>query len=175
MRQGFSLLIAISVIVIVSILSMLVLNLGGKVVKATTLQYRQEQAVLLAKSYTELAIMSVLNYDRNATNECVETVQGVVNNLVPGSTVTGGVSSTNGGGYRVSAQIYYLGNNLPCSATRILNTTPIVTDYADGNNSRNGDVAAIIVDVKVQYKDPDADDPANSPWITYRHRTLQKI
>jgi len=167
--------VAIAVLVIVSLISMMVLNLSGKTVKATTIQYRQEQAILLAKSYTELAIMTVLNYDRNASNDCVETVQGVVNNLIPGGTVPSGVSSTNGGGYQVTAQIYYLGNNLPCSSTRILNTTPIVTDYADGNGTRNGDVAAVLIDVKVQYKDPDAADPANSPWITYRHQTLQKI
>jgi len=168
-------LMAIAVLVIVSLISMLVLNLSGKVTKATTLQYRQEQAILLAKSYTELAMMTVLNYDRNLSNNCVETVSGVVNNLIPGGSVANGVSSTNGGGYQVTAKIYYLGNNLPCSSSRILNQNPIVTDYADGNNTRNGDVAAILIDVKVQYKDPDAADPSASPWITYRHQTLQKI
>lgn len=169
-------LVAIVVIVLVASISALVLSLGGKVVKTTTFQYRQEQAALLAKSYTELAIMAVINYDRNSSGNCIENVNGVVNNLVPGGSVPSGVSSTNGGGYDVQTRIYYLGNGLPCSSTRILNgSNTIATDYADGNASVGGAVAAILVDVFVRYKDPDAANPATAPWITYHHRTIQKI
>ena len=176
MRKAFSMLLAIGVIVVVATVSMLVLNLSGKIVKNTTVQYRQEQAILLAKSYTELAVMTVLNYDRNASDDCVENVNGVINNLIPGHSAPSGVSSTNGGGYDVQTRIYYIGNDLPCSSSRILNSGYIITtDYADGNASANGAVAAVIVDVFVRYKDPDVADPVHSPWITYHHRTIQKI
>jgi type II secretory pathway pseudopilin PulG len=175
MRKAFSMLMAIVVIVIVATLSALVLSLGGRVVKSTTIQYRQEQAALLAKSYTELAVMAILNYDRNASNDCVENVNGVVNNLVPGGSAASGVSSTNGGGYDVQTRIYYIGENLPCSTSRVLNTASLVTNYADGNASAGGSVAAVLIDVFVRYKDPDAPNPATAPWITYHHRTIQKI
>jgi hypothetical protein len=168
-------LVAIVVIVLVATISALVLSLGGKVVKTTTFQYRQEQAALLAKSYTELAIMAVINYNRNSSGNCIENVNGVINNLLPGGSVPSGVSSTNGGGYDVQTRIYYLGNGLPCSSSRILNSSAIATNYADGNASVGGAVAAILVDVFVRYKDPDAANPTIAPWITYHHRTIQKI
>ncbi len=168
---------AIFVIVIMATVAMLVFSLSGKMVKNTTIQYRHEQAILLARSYTELAIMAVMDYNRST--DCIEDINGVVNGIVPdGPTNSGG--STNGKGYRVQTRIYYLGNSLPCSSTRRLTgnssygTSSIVTDYND--TSQTGDsVAGIVVDVYVSYKDPDAPDVTNAPWITYFRRTLQKI
>ncbi len=169
MRKAFSMLMAIATIVVVSIISALVLNLSGKMVKSTVINYRKQQAIFLARSYTELAIMSIINYDRNVNNDCIEDIDGVVNNIDPDkSASTSGANIVNGGGYRVNTRIYYLGNSLPCSSSRILNDSNITTDYADGNSTTNGAVAAVIIDVYVRY-------PDGNSIITYHNRTLQKI
>lgn len=172
MRRAFSMITAIFVIVIMAVLSMLVLRMSSKITKETSIQYRHEQAILLARSYTELAVMAVTDYDRDTSGKCIENIDGVVNGILPGQPPAW--SSTAGSGYKVETRIYYLGNNLPCTAGRILNSaTPIQTDYnATGANDA---LAAIIVDVYVRYHDPDAPNPASSPWITYHRRTLQKI
>lgn len=170
MRKAFSLITAIFVIVIMASIAAFILNLSGKVTQESTAQYRQEQAALLARSYTELAVMAVINHDRNATGTCVQDIDGVVKGLVPGTTPTSVAS-----GYNVMTRIYYLGNGLPCSESRKLNdstthsNTLIVTNY--NNTSASDAMAGIIVDVYVQYKDPDS--PTH--WITYRRRSLQKI
>jgi hypothetical protein len=169
-------LMAIATIVVVATLSVLVLNLTGKMQKSGVVNYREEQAALLAHSYTELAIMSIINYDRNSSLNCIENVDGVVNNINPQNCATvSGATTANGGGYQVQTRIYYLGNGLPCTSTRIVNTNNIVTNYADGNSTANGAVAGVIIDVFVRYKDPDATNPASAPWITYHRRALQKI
>ena len=176
MRPAFSMIMAIATIVVVAILSILVLNLSGKMLKSSVVNYREEQAALLAHSYTELAVMSIINHDRNSSGNCIENINGVVNNIDPDSSAAAsGATTANGGGYDVQTRIYYLGNNLPCSSTRRVNTTTITTDYADGNATTNGSVAAVIIDVFVRYRDPDATNPATAPWITYHRRTLQKI
>jgi len=171
MRKAFSMITAIFIIILMSTVAILVFNLSGKIVKNTTMQFRKEQAMLLARSYTELAVLSVMDYNRSTSTDCVENVNGAVNSLVPGEIPTG--VSTDGSGYDVETRIYYIGNALPCSASRILNATTLATDY----NSTGGSdtLAAIIVDVYVRYKDPEAPNPSASPWITYHRRTLQKI
>ena len=188
MRKAFSMVTAIFLIVIMSTVSILVFNLSGKMVKSTTLQYRHEQAGFLARSYTELAVLAVINHERNATTRCVQTISDAVNGLVPDGSVGG---TTKGGeGYDVRTYIYYLGNNLNqahISNNNWLNRTmPIVTDYNTTTPKLADSVAAIIVDVYVQYKDPAVVDAYTSahgtaptvtqiPWITYHRRSLQKI
>lgn len=179
MRKAFSLITAIFVMLIMATVAAFILNLSGKITQESTAQYRKEQAALLARSYTELAVMAVINHERNATTPgtCIEDINGAINGLIPGGPVTG--SSTGGSGYNVMTRIYYLGNNLPCSQSRRLNdstthsATVITSNY--NNTGASDALAGIIVDVYVQYKDPDAQDPNNSSWITYRRRTLQKI
>jgi len=181
MRNAFSMITAIFVILIMATVAILVMSTSGKIIKETSIQFRKEQAMLLARSYTELAVLAVTNYNRNTSSDCIEDIDGVVNALIPGDSPATGVSSTNGGGYDVQTRIYYLGNNLPCSNSRKLNdstdtsrsNTVISTDYNDTSSSDA--IAGIIVDVYVRYKDPDVSTPSGSPWITYHRRTLQKI
>ena len=177
MRKAFSMITAIFVMIIMATVAMLVFNMSGKMIKGTTIQFRTEQAALLARSYTELAVMSVINHDRHpasGTPSCVEHINGVVNSIVPGQAPAAGTSSTNGGGYDVNTTIYYLGNNLPCTPKMELNDT-ITSNPYHSTASPTDDIAAILVDVQVRYKDPNADDPSKTPWITYHRRTLQKI
>jgi type II secretory pathway pseudopilin PulG len=175
MKKAFSMITAIFVIIIMATVAVLVFNLSEKTIKGTSIQFRTEQAAILARSYTELAVLAVMNYNRQTATppDCVETIDGVVNSIIPGAAPAATTSSTNGGGYDIQTHIYYLGDNLPCTTSRILDSNPIDTPY--GPTGSPDELAAIIVDVYVRYKDPGSDDPSTAPWITYHRRTLQKI
>ncbi len=153
MRKAFSMVTAIFVILILATISVLVLNTAGQITQNTTLQYRQEQAALLAKSYTEFAIMSLLNHDKVATGSCVENINS--GNLLGGAS------------YSARVRIYYIGNNLPCTAGNILNANSIAQNLAVGVPYSPD----VIIDVFVSYTDPL--NPAEN--ITYYRRSLQKI
>ena len=184
MRSAFSIITAVFTIVLMATVAMLVFSLSGKMVQTTTIQYRTEQAALLARSYTELAVLKVLQHNRSTAGNCVQDIDGAVNNIVPGGSASG-ASSLNGGGYQIQTRISYLGNGLPCASTRILNGSPIQTDY--NTTSASDALAAIIVDVYVRYKDPamvaaykdnhsgTAPSGNQIPWITYHSRRLLKI
>ena len=167
-RKAFSMLTAIFVIVLMATVAMLVMNLSGKIIKETTAQYQKEQAAILAKSYTEYAIMAVMSNDRNATgNDCIENIDGRI-----------GADVNNGQGYLINTRIAYISDNdatngssvSTCAATRILDSSGISTPESALN---------IIVDVYVRYRDPDHPNittaPNTVPWVTYHRRTLQKI
>jgi hypothetical protein len=183
MRKAFSMITAIFVIIIMATVAILVFNLSGRATKQTLVQYRTEQAALLARSYTELAVMAVMNHDRTTVPDCVEDIDGEVNALEPGKAPVAGSGYNTGDGYKVETRIYYIGNNLPCSQSRKLidSTDPArsATKIAHDNNYRipgSADaLAAVIIDVYVSYKDPFADDPNLATKITYHRRTLQKI
>jgi hypothetical protein len=76
-----------------SAVASLILSMTGKVVKETTTQYRDEQSRLLAKSYTEYAIMAVINYDRDAPSDCIETIDAEINSLNAGETPSASVTT----------------------------------------------------------------------------------
>lgn len=172
MRKAFSMITAIFVMITMATIAAFILNLSGKIVQESSAQYRQEQAALLARSYTELAVMAVINHDRNATNTCIEDIDGDIRGLIPGDAPTSTAS-----GYSVMTRLYYLGNGLPCSQSRRLNdstthsATTITSNYNNITPAAADALAAIIVDVYVQYSDPDAPDHL----ITFHRRTLQKI
>lgn len=157
-RRGFSMITAIFMIVLMSTVAIFIFNISAKIVKETTNVYQKEQAVLIAKSYTELAIMSVMANDRNGTATCVNSVDGIVGPVG---------SSINGQGYNVRTRIGYIGN-----ATDIGSCFGV---RQFGNPAANGNELNIIVDVYVEYKDISQKTPSTSPWITYHRRTLQKI
>ncbi|HID35851.1 MAG TPA: type II secretion system protein [Ghiorsea sp.] len=154
-RKAFSLLTALVVIVLMATVAILTMSMTGKIVKGTTTQFRKEQAVLIAKSYTELAIMAVTANDRSI--DCMEDIDAT--NVL-------GTNSANGEGYRVRTRISYIGGASEdfskCSGLRVLNNT-VVTPASSLN---------IIVDTYVEYREL---DNTTSPYITYHRRTLQKI
>ena len=155
MRKAFSMLTAIFVIVIMATLAAFILNISQKAISTTVFQYKKEQAVLWAKSYTELAIMAATANDSNVSN-CAESIDGNVSG-------SGTADVDKGIGYAVHTDIAYIGNGLACPR---LNTVDINT-----TNSLH-----IIVDVFVRYKNPTIVDLAGSaPWVTYHRRTLQKL
>ena len=161
MRKAFSMITAIFVILLMALLAAFILNISGKALKTTVFQYKKEQAVLYAKSYTELAILAATANDSNTT-PCIENIDGYIDGTQ--------TEVRSGKGYEVQTRISYIGNGLACSGTRIL--TP-------GNTIITPDETQIIVDVYVRYRDPSAVAAAGTatgaPWITYHRRTLQKL
>ena len=145
MRQAFSMITAIIVIVLMATVAAFIMSLSGKMVKETTTQFQREQAMLLAKSYTEYAIMAVTANEHNSTN-CLNNITGTY------------------GDYRVTANIFYISKPgiLDSSCSRRLSES-VMTLKSPLN---------IIVDVFVRY--PDYDHP-NDINMTYHKRTLQKI
>jgi len=136
MRKAFSMFTAIFIIVLMATVAAFILNLSGKMVKGTTAQFQREQAVLLAKSYTEYAIMAVTANEHNSSN-CLNTITGTYGN------------------YNVEVDISYIGDaNLNASCTNRLSTT-VVTPRSPLN---------IIVDVYVRYPDIDHPDDLNMTY-----------
>ena len=148
MRKGFSMLMAVFVIILMASVAMFILNLSGKMVKETTTQYQREQAIILAKSYTEYAVLAVTANEHNTSN-CLNTISGNYK------------GSENG--YMVDVNISYIGNNLDTHCARKLNSNPITTAKSP---------LSIIVDVFVSYPDFDHPDDLN---MTYHSRRLLKI
>ena len=157
MRSGFSMITAIFVIVLMASVSVLVLNLSGKMAKQTTAQYQREQAALWAKSYTEYAVMAITANDRQNSG-CLENINASI-----------GPDPSQGEGYEVQVRIAYISNGLGkasllnCSSTRQLST----------NVGEQKTPLTAVIDVYVRYKDPD--NPTAAYWFTYHRRTLQKI
>ena len=167
-RAAFSLLMALFVIVIMSGIAALILSMTGKVIKETTTQYRDEQSRLLARSYTEFAVMAVMAHDRTA-GDCVKRINGTVNTLKIGEPNPTGTNVVNGG-YIVETKIQYLGTGLPVDASCELLTNIPISDPQMTSPT-------LLIDVFVKYKDPDyfTTTEANIPFITYHRRTLQKL
>ena len=144
-QKAFSMLTAIVVIMLMSTVAVLVMSMSGKLVKETTAQYQREQAMLLANSYTEYAVMAVTANDRSTT--CLSTINGTLN------------------GYSARIHISYIGTNASigtCAGVRKLGTV----------SSGSSSALTIIVDAYIDYDD--LDNTAGQK-LTYHKRTIQKI
>ncbi len=152
MRPAFSMITAIFVIVVMASIGAFILNLSGKMVQETSAQYRHEQAILYAKSYTEFAIMAATA--KSCVKKISANVDGDQNQVKQGQ------------GYRVEVFVHYIGG---CDANTSTLTYP---------NSRAN---VLRVDTYVRYRDPDDPRSLSSiPWssnhgITYHRRTIQRL
>jgi len=154
-RKAFSMITAIIVVLLMAAVGAMVMSLSGKMVKETTTQFQKEQAILLAKSYTEYAVMAVsANSDR--LNNCINTIQ---NN--PEAPPILGL-------YTIKINISYLSNNNSLPPNLKTSNCPTLIDNIKDPKSP----LSIIVDAYVKYKDP---DNRNNQTITYHRRSLQKI
>ena len=160
MRNAFSLITAIIVIITMSVVTALIFNLTGRIAKETSAQYRKEQAILYARSYTEYAIMSATAY------ECPK--------LIKADIVSPGASINAGEGYRIRTYVYYIGNDLDLNVTTATQCETIGSTSIVYPGSK---ASIIVVDVEVVYKDPDqvALSGNNTPWLKYHKRTLQRL
>ena len=93
MRKAFSMLTAIFTIVLMATVAAFIMNLSGKMVKGTTAQFQREQSMLLAKSYTEDAIMAVTANEHNSSH-CLDNITGTYSV------------------YNIDIKISYIGNNV---------------------------------------------------------------
>jgi len=150
MRSAFSMLTAIFLIVIMATISVFVMSVSGKVIKATTAQFQHEQAVLYAKSYTEYAILAVTGHDRSSN--CLQTVTGTINA---------------GGGYTIRTHIAYV-----ASASELGSCAGGVRQLNSANLATTDTPMTIIIDAYVDYSD--LDNPS-APLLTVHRRTVQKI
>ena len=163
-RKAFSMITAIFVILILSSVAAFILNLSGKSVNQTTDQYRKEQAILYAKSYTEFAIMSA------TARKCIKTIT---------ANVDGNATEVKAGqGYRVIVNLQYIGNELAGGACDTLGGA-ITTLASKG--------AIVLIDTYVKYRDPahpraiagdswkSTTNPTGYDGITYHRRTIQRL
>ena len=141
MRKAFSLVTAIFLLVLMSTLMAIMLSLSSQTLKQTGDIYLQEQAKLLARSATEYALLAISAHERNSTNKCVENI----NMHYPNPP------------FDVNVSIYYIGKNLPCDNSNIL----------DNNISTKESNVTVIVDTFVTSLDSLED-------IRYHKRTIQK-
>lgn len=150
---------AIFVIVIMATVTSLVMNVTGKTVKATTMQYQKEQAQLLARSYTELAILYVIHKDR--TSGCIETISDHF-----------GASGNDG--YDIKMNISYIGNStLLANCNNNINSSGAIGNSATWTTTGGfNDTISLVIDTYITYKD--FDDPQHRD-ITFHRRTLQKL
>jgi len=175
-KKAFSMITAIFVIVIMASVSALIMNITGKTIKATTQQYQKEQAALLARSYTELAILYVLHYDRTTNTNCLESITDHF----------GKADDSDGnynGGYDIRINIKYLGNDEllnGCDATILANGTvgtawdaTNTATWTDNLTTGIDSTISLVIDTYISYKD--FDDPNTDRNITFHRRTLQKL
>jgi len=170
MRRAFSMMMAVFVMVLMMGITVLVFNISSKITTATLTQYQKEQAILLAKSYTEYAIMAAGAND-SRSGDCVETITGDVGNIVLGKNSKGDVDG--GQGYRVEVNIGYIGNGVTCSDNHILSDDGTIVTRVNGNELSPN----IIVDVYVRYRavNTHKNNKDMPPWVTYHRRTIQKL
>ena len=178
-KKAFSMLTAIVVIVLMAGLVAMVTNTAGKLVKETTIQYRAEQAALLAKSYTEFAILAIQGHGTpTATNKCLRTITGQIG---------GNTQVKNGENYRVEVKIQYIGlrniagSSCPTTSFSATNKMSYGFQTADALSKSNSNDISATIDVYVMYHDlelagANGGSLANgNPWITYHRRTIQKL
>ena len=158
-RKAFSMLVAIFVIMMLSIVASYIFYASSSIAKEGPIQYQREQAMLLARSYTEYAVMAISGNDRNI--QCLNSIRANIGN-----------NPNIGQGYRVEVEITYIGNQkyLPVSCSNV----------AARLNNNDVDTLSVILDVYVRYKDLSNPNLYNGkqnlvPWRTYHKRSLQKI
>jgi type II secretory pathway pseudopilin PulG len=151
-KKAFSMITAIFVIIIMATVTSLIMNVTGKTVKETTQQYQKEQAQLLARSYTELAILNVLHYDRSA--DCLENI-------------TDHFGATGDNGYDINITIKYIGQSATLTNCLVANKIATLNGSTKFDNT-----VSMVIDTYIKYRD--FDDPQKRD-ITFHRRTLQKL
>ncbi len=131
MRSGFTLLSAIFLMVLIAVLMMLTLSLSSQTTKQTSDLFLREQAQLLAKSSTELALMAISAHDN--TVDCINEL-----NLHYAGVGTG---------YDINMKLFYIGNGMPAACNTLHNA--IAT--ADSNGT-------VLIDTTVTYRDAETNE-----------------
>jgi len=169
LKRAFSLMVAIYVMLLLSIVATYIFYSSSSIAKEGEIQYKREQAILLARSYTEYAVMAIMgNGDRSTPAKCLTEIDAIIGK--DANSVDLGL------GYKIKVVITYIGNRQyiqNCSRyAALLNNPPA-----------DPDTLSAIIDVYVSYRDwsnsklynGNATEKQNVPWQTYHRRSIQKI
>ncbi len=161
-KKAFSLIVAIFVILILSLVATYIFYTSSSISKEGALQYQKAQAKILARSYTEFAILAISGHQRNATNKCLREIKANIGNPDQGQ------------GYRVYVKISYIGSSRYVQYCR---SEDVVASL--GIDAQ--DALFAIIDVYIQYKNSlnfNFTNPSYTNiihWQTYHKRSIQKI
>jgi len=146
-HNGFAMIMAIILIVVLSTIMAIMLNLTQKTTKETTNLYLKEEAVFLAKSATELALLEISGHDRGAggNTNCLSQVNAVYPNAT--SPI-----------FDINTTIRYIGLN----CVNGLNYIPTITT-PESNGS-------VLIDTTVT-----STPGTSTQTIRYFRRTIQKL
>ena len=158
LRSGFSMLVAIFVILMLSLVATYIFYASSSISKESSIQYQREQAMILARSYTEYTVLALSGNNKDSGN-CINTINANIG------------TPNNGRGYRVRVDITYIGNSKYLTGC---------TNVAANLSNSDIDTLSVIVDVYVKYKDISNPSLYNGfssfvPWQAYHRRSIQKI
>ena len=151
MKKAFSLLIAIFTILLLSLVASYIYYTSSSIAKEGELQYQEAEAKILARSYTEYAILALTG--NNPIFTCIDEIKADIGN--PDSAQ----------GYKVIVNITYIGNNKYIN--KCSNIAYMLSDSDE-------DTLSVILDVYVKYKEHSI-GTLYTPWRVYHKRSLQKI
>jgi len=169
-KKAFSMVTAIFTMMIMASVTSLIMNITGKTIHETSAQYQKEQAALLARSYTELAILYAIHKDRNT--DCINNIHAKFGESIPGDYDAQ---------YEITLNIQYAGNQTnvpPVNCSEIIGTDG---NWADSGNIGFDATVSLLIDVYVQYKDinhplnNNGNTPNDDVVKTFHRRTLQRI
>jgi type II secretory pathway pseudopilin PulG len=152
-RKAFSMLMALFVIVLMSMVASYIFYSSSSIAKEGAIQYKRAQAELLAKSYTEYAILAITGNSRASATQCLQTIN----------------ANALGGAYTIRVDIKYIGN------TKYIGNCPNsskIVQLANPQANVIPDALSAIIDVYVSYQDS---ANQNEPAQTYHRRSIQKI
>ena len=161
LRSGFSMLVAIFVIVLLSLVATYIFYASSSIAKEGSIQYQREQSMLLARSYTEYAVLAISGNDRSI--KCLNEIDATI-----------GTDPDKGEGYKVKIYITYIGN------TKYINNGNKCDLIAAELSNTDIDTLSVVLDVYVKYKDIQNPNLYNGnedlvPWQVYHRRSIQKI
>ena len=167
-KRGFALIAAIFFIIIVATIAVTTLSTASMTAKDTVNAHTREQALLLAQSATEFAVMAMQAHAYRGDTVNVPRLDAAGNPVLDaaGNPVTDPVNGTNClehidlsyPGFDIDVDLYYIDNSLGCTDANSISRATAVgvpTHMA-------------LVDVTVRSTSGDL------PPIVYNRRTLQK-
>lgn len=147
-RNGFTLIMAIWILVAMSTMMALMLSFSSQSVNQTTSIYVREQAQMLSKSATEYALLAISGHDRT-TGDCLNYINATYS---PGGTTMFDINTT----------IKYIGlGALAGNCEDLPGADSINTAESNGT---------VIIDTYVTSRNQAPTDPT----IRYHRRTIQK-
>ena len=147
-RKGFTLIMAIWILVAMSSMMALMLSFSSQTLNQTTAIYVREQAQLLSKSATEYALLAISGHNRAAANDCINHINATYS--------PSGITQ-----FDINTTIRYIGLGGLGGCSTLPGAENIATAESNGT---------VIIDTYVTSKNQSVSDPI----IRYHRRTIQK-